>query len=186
MSQDICIFDFLKKIEIIIKAEKKIIPKKRDYYYWDKANSAKEKYRESTKFGVSGSEKVVSIKETAEFLKLYLAKIETAVKKSYIKSKKTYATYFINEIKDFRKLNKNDVIKNMPLVWPTSFKSRQMPLFLEGAVRSFKVEKDINKKQGFHKFGKIINKWLVFRNLIFFTYPVIIIKYILHDPCMVR
>ncbi len=145
------LYEFLKAVESVIKKEKKISAKKRDYYYWDKTNTAKEKYREITRLGVNGSEKHLSLKDTINLLKLYIRKIDGAIKKAYIPSRKIYATYFINKVTKFRKTDKKDRRKDLPLIWPLAFKSHRMPLFLEGVVRSFKVEKDIKKKKSLYK-----------------------------------
>lgn len=135
------IHDFLEKIETLIKTHSK----KRDFYYWDKSNSIKEKYRKKVKFGFTGVEKSFSKEELEETLNLFLSKVNRAIKKAYIPAKKTYATYFINEVSRFKHINKRDRIKNLPLVEPLAFKNTSLPLFLEGAVRAMKVEKDIKK-----------------------------------------
>ena len=141
--EELC--NFLKKLESLIKDAAKVSAKKRDPYYWDKANFLKEKYREEVKFGFSGTEKLLSVSELRKMLKIFLAKTEAAVKKAYIPAKKIYSTYFINEVTEYKSLNKFDPIRNLPLVKPTAFKNKRLPLFLEGAVRAMKAEKDVKK-----------------------------------------
>ena len=139
------IYDFLKKIEAIIKSQARLSSKNKDFHYWDKASSIKEKYREKVRFGFSGAEKTFSVEELDQVLDIFLSKINQAIKKAYIPSKKTYATYFINEVTKFKNINKRDPIKGLPLVMPTAFKTTQVPLFLEGIVRAMKVERDTKK-----------------------------------------
>ena len=141
--EELC--NFLKRLESLIKDAAKVSAKKRDFYYWDKANSLKEKYREEVRLGFSGTEKLISVSELKKMLKAFLAKTEAAVKKAYMPAKKLYSTYFINEVNEYKSLNKLDPIRNLPLVKPTSFKNKRLPLFLEGAVRAMKTEKDIKK-----------------------------------------
>ncbi len=141
--EELC--NFLKKLEVLIKGAAKVSTKKRDFYYWDKANSLKEKYREEVRLGFSGTEKLISVSEIKKMLKVFLAKTETSVKKAYAPAKKIYSTYFINEVAEYKSLNKLDPISDLPLVKPTSFKHKRLPLFLEGAVRAIKTEKDIKK-----------------------------------------
>ena len=141
--EELC--NFLKRLESLIKDAAKVSAKKRDFYYWDKANSLKEKYREEVRLGFSGTEKLISVSELRQMLKAFLAKTEAAVKKAYMPDKKIYSTYFINEVSEYKSLNKLDPIGDLPLVKPTSFKNKRLPLFLEGAVRAMKTEKDIKK-----------------------------------------
>lgn len=139
------LYDFLKAIQYIAKKQQKVAAKKRDLYFWENTNAIKEKYREKVKFGFSGDEKSLNLSELLDMLEVFLAKIKSVGKKSYIAAKKTYATYFINEVTSFECTNKIDPITKLPLVRPTGFKNTRLPLFLEGIVRVIKSEKDPQK-----------------------------------------
>jgi len=139
------LYNFLKDIELLLKTKSKASGKKKDFSYWDKASIAKEKYREKTRLGFSGVDKEFSLLEVEGMLKLFLKKVDQSIKRAFIPSKNVYSTYFINEVSGYKKLNKIDSIKNLPLVRPTAFKSIRLPLFLEGIVRAMKVEGDIKK-----------------------------------------
>ena len=138
------IYDLLKNIEILIKE------KGADFPYWDKANSVKEEYRQKIKFGFSGIERILSAKELKETLRVFLIKIDDAVKKAYDHGKKAYTTYFINEVAKYELLNRVDPVKGVDLVKPTAFKSIRLPLFLEGPVRALKVEGDAEKAKALY------------------------------------
>ncbi|MDP2980458.1 MAG: hypothetical protein Q8N67_00120 [Candidatus Omnitrophota bacterium] len=131
--------DFLKNLVNLIKE------KGNDFYYWDKANSFKEEYRQKVKFGFTGIERNLSAKDLRETMDSFLIKIDRAIKKAYDPAKKTYTTYFINEVIKYEHLNRMDPLRNLPLVKPTAFKSVKLPLFLEGPVRALKVEEDAKK-----------------------------------------
>ena len=131
--------DFLKNLVNLVKENGN------DFYYWDKANSFKEEYRQKVKFGFTGIEKNLSAKDLKEAMDSFLIKIDSAIKKAYDPVKKVYATYFINEVIKYEHLNKMDPLKNLPLVKPIAFKSVRLPLFLEGPVRGLKVEEDAKK-----------------------------------------
>lgn len=133
------IFGFLKSLDHLIRENKD------DFYYWDKANSFKEEYRQKIRFGFSGIEMEMTIKGLKEALGIFLLKIDSAIKKAYDPAKKAYTTYFINEVKKYELLGRHDSLKGLPLVKPLEFKSIRLPLFLEGPVRAMKVEED-NKK----------------------------------------
>ncbi len=139
------LYNFLKDIETIVKTKSKASGKKKDFSYWDKANSAKEKYREKTKLGFDGAEKEFSLADLEKMLKLFLKKVDKAIRKAYIPSKDICSTYFINEVSKFKHINKLDPVRDLPLVKPTEFKSKRLPLFMEGIVRAIKVEDDIKK-----------------------------------------
>ncbi|MCX5692428.1 MAG: hypothetical protein NTX47_01900 [Candidatus Omnitrophica bacterium] len=131
--------DFIKNLETTIKE------KGNDFYYWDKANSFKEEYRQKVKFGFTGIERNLSAKDLKETMNSFLIKIDSAVKKAYDPVKKAYTTYFINEVVKYELLGKLDPIKGLPLVKPTAFKNIRLPLFLEGPVRALKIEPDKEK-----------------------------------------
>ncbi len=139
------LYSFLKSIEAVIGTKSKASGKKKDFSYWDKASTAKEKYREKTKLGFDGTEKESSLGDLEKMLKTFLKKVDSSIKKAYIPNKNIYPTYFINEVSGYKELNKRNSIKNLPLVKPTAFKSVRLPLFLEGVVRAMKVEGDTKK-----------------------------------------
>ena len=145
------LYEFLKKIAWLVESYAKISAKKRDFYYWDKSNSLKEKYRALIRFGFSGIEKGLSLDELEKMLKSFLVKIDASIRKAYIPAKHIYATYFINEVTRFEYIKKLDPVKNMPLVKPKEFRKKSLPLFLEGVVRAIKVEKDIKKVRRLYK-----------------------------------
>ena len=133
------ILDLIKNLEAIIKE------KGDGFYYWDRSNSFKEEYRHKIKFGFSGVEKTLSAGELKEAMDSFLLKIDSAIKKAYDPVKKTYTTYFINEVVKYELSGKLDPIKGLPLVKPTAFKNIRLPLFLEGPVRALKIEPDKEK-----------------------------------------
>jgi hypothetical protein len=127
-------FDFFKNIEALVKE------KKDDFYYWDRSSSFKEEYREKVKFGFNGTHKALSITELKQALNTFILKVDSAIKKAYDPKSKLYSTYFINEVTNYKPLDRTDPIKGLPLVRPTEFKSIRLPLFLEGVVRAMKIE----------------------------------------------
>jgi hypothetical protein len=139
------IYVLLKNIETLIK-EKEV-----DFYYWDKANSFKEEYRQKIKFGFSGIERALSVGELKEVMNNFMLKIDNAIKKAYDPGKKAYTTYFINEVIKYELLDRLDRVKGLPLVKPTAFKSIRLPLFLEGPVRALKVECDTKKAEALYR-----------------------------------
>ena len=143
--------DFLKAIQSIIKKEARLTAKKKDLYYWNNANSSKERYRERVRLGFTGNEKSMAVSELTEMLKLFLSKVKKSAGKAYIASKKIYATYFINEVTDFDRTGEMDPITDLPLVKPKKFRSVRVPLFLEGVVRAMRTERDPKKAKALYR-----------------------------------
>lgn len=138
------IYDFLKNIEMLLTEGRN------DFYFWDKGNEFKEAYRDKVRYGFSGREKSMNVRELEKMMQLFLEKIDKAVQKAYIPSKKAYATYFINEICEYELLGHTDPGKNLPFVKPLKFKSSRLPLFLEGNVRAMKTEKEYKKAKALY------------------------------------
>ncbi|NLL95573.1 MAG: hypothetical protein GX227_00450 [Clostridiaceae bacterium] len=120
------------------------------FEYWDKSYKAKEIYREKVAFGVSGTEKQISIDSVKDFLKNTVNKVETGLRKAYNESDGVYYTYFINEVTEYRILKdeSGNAIKDKneyPYVEPLRFKQRPIPYFLEGPMHVLRMEKDTEK-----------------------------------------
>ncbi|MFH1478306.1 MAG: hypothetical protein ABIG92_00840 [Candidatus Omnitrophota bacterium] len=139
------IHDFIKSIYEVIKKESKVSSKKRDFYYWDKSSGIKEKYRDAVRYGISGTEKTISIDEVKKILNVFLSKVDRSIKKAYIPSKKIYNTYYINDVTKYQVIAKEAQGEEKSFVKPLEFKNSKIPLFLEGVVRAMRIEKDTKK-----------------------------------------
>ncbi|MDD5259788.1 MAG: cellobiose phosphorylase, partial [bacterium] len=119
------------------------------YDFWDKASSLKEKYREDTKFGITGKEKVVSGSAYMKFLGLCLQKIDAGLIKAMDPGSGLYFTYYTHEAGKFSyikdKKGKKHSHKGWPCVTIKKFRKRPLPLFLEAEVHYLKTEKSHNK-----------------------------------------
>jgi len=116
------VYDFVKALATALKSAGR--------EYWHKSNNLKERYREETRFGISGKEEKISGKELAAFLSLVEAKLEAALKLNEGENGIPY-TYFENN--------------------PKKFTSRPLPLFLEGPARFLKITKDKKKALALYK-----------------------------------
>ncbi|MBP7056299.1 MAG: hypothetical protein KBB52_05560, partial [Candidatus Omnitrophica bacterium] len=96
--------------------------------YWEKSNFLKEKYREAVRLGVSGKETKLDTDEVLEFLLGGARRLSDGIKRSLDPAGIPY-TYFVNEASGI------DKKKNI-----ASFKSRPLPLFLEGVVHALKIQ----------------------------------------------
>jgi hypothetical protein len=99
----------------------------KDYWYWDRSNALKEKYRAQTRLGVTGKEKLLEKEDAVKFLASCIEKLEDGIKRGCDRTGVPY-TYFVN---DLRSPGKGRVSP------PVS--SRPLPLFLEAPVHAMKL-----------------------------------------------
>jgi hypothetical protein len=113
--------------------------------YWEAANAAKERYRAATKLGVSGAEKRLDAARLRGFLARCLgalAPLFDGTRKSEVLDESGVPfTYFVNEVTASDDTGQTSH-QGLPLVVPTEFEQRPVPLFLEGPVHYMKVHPD--------------------------------------------
>jgi hypothetical protein len=109
-----------------------------DYAFWNKRHTLKENYRAKTLLGFKGDEKQIKIKGLEIVLNSFLKKIDIGLRKARNKKTGLYHSYFINEAIDYKLISK---AKHSRHVRITKFKQRALPLFLEGMVHAFRVDK---------------------------------------------
>jgi len=138
--------EICKLVTEINKAlEENLKNKTEDIDYWDKSNTAKEVYRQRIKLGFSGSESDLTIDQIIKFLKNVSSKLDLSIKKAYNPAKQLYNTYYVNEVVKYKHIyhpgtNKKKLNPDgLEYVWPTKFKQKPLPLFLEGNVRAIKI-----------------------------------------------
>ncbi|MDD5131243.1 MAG: cellobiose phosphorylase [bacterium] len=136
---------FFLGLQALLAAAKKMPA----YSFWDKATTLKEKYREETKFGISGKEKPVTGSAYMKFLELCLQKIDAGLTKAMDPGSGLYYTYYTHEADKFSyikdKKGKKHSHKGWPCVTIKKFRKRPLPLFLEAEVHYLKTEKSHNK-----------------------------------------
>jgi len=118
------------------------------FAFWDKANLAKESYREKTKLGVSGKEKELSFQEITSFLKAGLSKLDVGINKAFNNEYKVVSSYFINEVIEYEQIKNagSDSPKlsarGLPCFRAKKFRQIPLPLFLEGPVHYLRCTSD--------------------------------------------
>ena len=119
-----------------------------NYSFWDKTHLVKEKYRENTLLGFSGSNKDMSIAELEVILATFLKKVESGLSKARDRKTGLYYSYFINDVTRYKILG-IDVHTNTTYVKALQFTQRPLPLFLEGMVHAFRVSEHKNEAKGY-------------------------------------
>ncbi len=114
-----------------------------NFEFWDKSSELREKYREKTKLGISGEEKIKKLGEILDILDLFLRKLDKELERAFDKETGLYHTYFYYDLVDYEIIEKD----GRKVVKPKKFIRKNLPLFLEGQVHYLKTEKDKNKKR---------------------------------------
>lgn len=108
-----------------------------DYAYWDQSCDAKERYRQKIILGVTGKETAIRVSDLKLFLRGVIEKVNRGIPKAVDPNTGVYATYFINEVTEYKILPGS----SLPCVQALAFKQRPLPLFLEGPVHVLRMEK---------------------------------------------
>ena len=127
------LFSFMKEIERLLDAYNPGDEKRKDYLWWDKAGTAKEKFRKKTFYHLTGKEIKTEVAGLILFLTKLAAKLNTGIEKAHNKKDGMYSTYFMYEVKKWRGKDKN--------IFPLEFERKPLPYSLEGVVGLLRVDK---------------------------------------------
>lgn len=106
-----------------------------DAAYWQQATEAKERYRERTRLGWSGTERTWSLSEIRAFLAKALEKVDHGIAKSHDRKLGLPRSYFAYEV-----IEHETVDGSPPTIKPTRWRQHALPLFLTGVVHALRVE----------------------------------------------
>jgi len=118
-----------------------------DRKFWDKRHTLKEKYRAKTRLGFKGDEKHINIKVLGGIFDSFLKKIDLGLRKARNKKTGLYYSYFINEVVGYKMALNCGQSSHVKV---EKFKQRALPLFLEGMVHAFRVNKDEDTAAGYY------------------------------------
>jgi hypothetical protein len=129
---------------LIAVGEALALAKTNDFFKtWDTLASLKERFRERTRLGISGEEKVLTRGEITTFLERVKNVLEAGLSRAFT-PQGLCATYFINEVVAHEKLParpKTDDAEGVPVHCVRALKFKQIPVspFLEGPVHAMRV-----------------------------------------------
>jgi len=127
-----------------------------DMAYWDAATSAKERYRERTRMGVSGKTNSIASDWLKEYLQACIAKIDRGIEKSRDLSTGIPGTYFWHRVTDHEIIHSIDDPgtqqpklngRGFPCYQARAFELVRLPLFLEGPVHYLRCLPDQQEAQ---------------------------------------
>ncbi len=123
---------------------------KNNFEFWDSRHAIVENYRETTLYGISGKEKVISTDEILETLLLFEKIIEYNLPKAIDKRNNIIYTYFENKPIKYKVLNRKNY-KGYQCIIPLKFETKPLPYFLEGLVHYYRVLEDKRQIREIHK-----------------------------------
>ena len=128
----------------------------RDFIYWDTVSTARESYRERTRFGFEGETIPVTFQALARYLSLFQAKVQAGIDRALQMDGEISPTYFTYDIDEFEVLHgpdgkplKDD--RGHPYIRALRFRQRILPVFLEGQVHMFKTLPDTQAARQLHR-----------------------------------
>ncbi|WP_426348738.1 hypothetical protein ACPWSR_13410 [Alloiococcus sp. CFN-8] len=107
--------------------------------FWNRINDIKERYREETYYGISGSKSYLDSSYLTDILVLWKTIVEKGIKKAVAIKEGVCPTYFIYEVTSYEE-GSDGII-------PLHFEVKPMPIFLEGPVRYLKLNYPVDKKK---------------------------------------
>ncbi len=110
----------------------------RDYDYWDSVSTARETYRQRTRLGFEGVEKLVSMSDLSRFLEAFQNKVSVGIARALELNGGFPPTYFMAHVDDYDVLAETNP-QGYPYIRPKHFTPQVLPPFLEGPVRAYKI-----------------------------------------------
>jgi len=139
--------ELIQQIDVCVKKYNSTGIDVRDFAYWDFASSAREAYRERTRFGFDGKCEPISFKQLGEYLELFLNKVMHGIEKAVFQNDgipPTYFTYSVEKFEIIHGLDNKPLLdeKNHAYIRALCFRQNMLPVFLEAPVHMFKLLKN--------------------------------------------
>lgn len=129
---------------------------KDSFAHWNHTASVRETYRERVRFGITGTEKDISLRELHHITGVFLAKLEEGIERAVRLGDGLAPTYFVFEASSFTPVvnsREEPVIGEygLPLAVVNAFEARPLPYFLEGPARWLKTVADKEQAKSIYK-----------------------------------
>ncbi|MFQ5593298.1 MAG: cellobiose phosphorylase [Anaerolineae bacterium] len=147
------LYIFVEGLNTALQKRLDSVQKNRVWVFWDESHSLKEAFRATTRLGIHGKEREMTLGQVKGFLENCLRLLDNiftdAPRGRLCHSTGVPYTYFINEVADYNQLfedreNRNPLRGDSghPLVEPREFKQTPVALFLEGPVHFLRVHRE--------------------------------------------
>ncbi|MBY9079135.1 cellobiose phosphorylase [Paenibacillus sp. HN-1] len=127
-----------------------------DLECWDLLATARERCRESIRFGLSGDEREIAFAALEPVFKRFLGRLNEGIAKAVKLGGGLVPTYFRFEAEEYEPLKSGDggpVISpyGLPVVSVSRFRAEALPAFLEGPVHGLKLAESQEEAQGIYR-----------------------------------
>ena len=109
-----------------------------DFDYWDAVSTARERYREQTRLGVSGRVQAIPAAAMRSALGQMRARVQAGIEAAIALGGGLTPTYFACQVSDYAPTGDFDP-QGRELIRPLAFTRSVLPIFLEGPVHQMKV-----------------------------------------------
>lgn len=124
-----------------------------DYRYWDRTNSAKEKYREAVRFGFDGAERNWTPDRIERFLDLSERRLLGVLARAVDPATGLPVTYITHDAVEYTLIPGKKHPRGFPCVRVTNFAPHFLPVFLEAPTHAMKIEQ--NRTRAKSLFGAV-------------------------------
>lgn len=122
-----------------------------DFAFWDETHTAKELYREKTRFGLSGNNQEITIAEIKKMIDTMLEKVKKGLdKKNSFNSENVLMSSFEYIPTKYEVIPNKFSKKGLPCIKVSEFKRKDFPLFLEGPVHYLRLTPGTEEAKSFH------------------------------------
>jgi hypothetical protein len=130
--------DLLHSIANHLEAYDASTSSERDYEYWDSVSTAREIYRQRTRLGFEGVEKLVPMSDLSRLLAAFQKKVSAGIARALDLNGGFPPTYFMVHVDDYDVLAETNP-QGYSFIRPKRFTTQVLPPFLEGPVRAYKI-----------------------------------------------
>jgi hypothetical protein len=117
---------------------------------WDEIATARETYRERTRLWFDGEERVISLAQLDQALTAFQAKVAAGISRAIELNDGLPPTYFTFTVDEYDTLPECDP-QGRPYIWPRRFTAHPLPPFLEGPVKAYAVQPDIDVARALYR-----------------------------------
>lgn len=136
--------DFIDELQLVVRLEKDNLAREGEVLsFWNRINDVKERYRDKTYAGISGSKRKFAGRELAAVLREWKQVVAAGIEKACALGDGISPTYFAYEVPEYEKRQEGMI--------PLRFQVQCVPDFLEGPVRYLKLALPMETKRALYE-----------------------------------
>jgi hypothetical protein len=117
---------------------------------WDEIATARETYRERTRLCFDGEERAIPLAQLDQTLAAFQAKVAEGIARAIALNDGLPPTYFTYTVEEYETLSEHDP-QGRPYIWPRRFSAHPLPPFLEGTVKAYAIQPDVESARALYQ-----------------------------------